>query len=240
MDGIEKYITFADSDMLAEISGRMNAHAFRREIWRGTGDTGADNILEKVERNRAHYHKNPYTLLMIRAFPILGFNPANEYIGFSHIIPLHEQGRVRYCNGDIEDNFLGPDFICEKGEKLAALLLFSLAVDTESLRKAYRGMPKQITTSGQFKYQVGLTLLRSLAYHLRRMMKLYDKIGTPVQLLAQNDGAKDVINVLTVLGFQQTHNLSGDHFPIWSTTCKILPSRTKAHSLPPPAAQKQN
>lgn len=231
MDGIETHVAFVDSDALAEISGRINARAYRQRLWRGTGTKGTDNTLEKIERNRAHYQKNPHTLLLIRSFPILDFNPTNEYIGLTHVIPLHRHGLTRYRNGEIEDNLLGPDLICAPGEKLAALLLFSLALDTESLRKAYRGMPKHIRTSGQFKYQIGLTLLRSLTYHLRRMMEVYDQIGCPVQLLAQHDGAADLINVLNGLGFRQTSEVSGDHFPIWSTTCKILPSDQKPRSV---------
>jgi hypothetical protein len=223
IDGIEAQVAFVHTEELVELSGRINAQAFRRQMWRGTGVGQPLNIREKVLRNRGHCQKNPYCILLIRSFPIQSFTPTKPYIGLSHVIPLNARGYDRYRAGRIEDNkFNDPNDICGLGENVRALVLFSIAADTQTLRQAYAGMPQEFNSSGEFKYQVGMSLVRSLAYHVQRMLEHYDSPGggMPIELLAQNDGAEDIINVLKSAEFARTKYISGDKFPIWKALCR--------------------
>jgi hypothetical protein len=229
-------VAFVNSDEMVKNCGCLNASAFRGGIWRGCLEEQTEtayllNERHKIQRNRSHYDKNPYALLLIRSFPLLGCNPKEQYIGFSHVIPLNTKGYNKYLRGKIKDNLLEPDVICRINETARAILIFSIVVDPWALKRAYRKRLADEKWKDQFRYELGQRLIRAVAFHVYRMLELYDNGGKPLELLAQNDGvgkegddAKSVINTLLEAGFKikrpQKPFISGDGFQIWTARCK--------------------
>jgi hypothetical protein len=214
----EGLFSFADTERLINLSGVLNAQAFRKHPWWGTSSSPGYNILEKSERNRSHIRKNPYTLLLIKAFKSDQFEPRDEYIGFSHVIPLSREGHEAYCRGHIPDNFLGPEVICAPGQPARSLLLFSIAADTRSFRNAYPGFQTKQATL-RLKYQLAAVLIRALGYHISKMMSVQGDAGF-TELIAQNDNDKGVLNALEFGHFRTSDLRSGDHYAIRTAFCR--------------------
>lgn len=213
----QKYFMYVDDSLIREC-GRINARAYRYQMWRGTAKTLAGNIFEKPERNRDHCKQNPYTLLMLKAFPIGDLTPDREaYLGLSHIIPLTDNGYERYVAGEIKDNTLHSDVICKPGVVARALVLFSLGIDTSTRASVYRKLSPECS-GDEWKAHVGFMLAEMHVRHLHRMMELHDG-GKPIEwLVQQNEGGPDVLEGLRLAGFRQTPHKSGDGCCIWSVT----------------------
>jgi hypothetical protein len=212
-------LVFPDAKSI-DASGVLNAQAFRRQRWAGTGAGLEQNVVEKTVRNESHFQKNPHTVLLVKAGAFQQFQPADEYIGYTHVIPLTQAGYNDYYRGGIEDNLLGADVICAPEESARALLLFSFAMDTMSLRRAYKGLSLSNSSNRHlWMYAIATELVRAMAFHVSWLMKLHANVGS-AELLTQNDTDRGMQTVMELLGFEKTPYRSGDGHTIRSVLCK--------------------
>lgn len=224
---LSRRFTFVNTDDLSVICGELNASAFSKQIWKGKGKNFSENVMEKIERNSLHARKNPYCLLLIKPFPVGGFFPTKErqYVGFSHVIPLTEEGYKDYVAGRIQDNSFPSEFICGPEDRPSALLIFSIAIDgRRALRRAYQGLPITQKKLQRLKHRAAQELMQALTYHVHFLMSLYADPARSLEILAQTDGSRDVMGALQTAGFRPTSNISADCCPIWSVTAKLSPN----------------
>jgi hypothetical protein len=206
---------FADAT-LSETTGLLNAQAFRRQPWGGTGKSIGTNILEKTTRNRAHIEQNGYSILLVKAAPSGGFVPRDSFAGFTHVIPLNRSGLADYMAGRIEDNLLGPDAIARPGEAAQAMLLFSFALDPVSLRTLYRGA--RASQRHNCMYVMARELVLAMAFHVAHLMDVHCGVRR-VELLAQNDHDSGMLTLFELLKFEDTGKTSRDGQSIRSVVC---------------------
>jgi|GEM_PF-4244845 hypothetical protein len=113
------YYEFAETENLGSISGKLNYEAFKNSPWQ-------DSEIDKINRNAKHACKNKRCILLLK-------DKEQNYIGFTHIIPVNQNIWNEYLNGHISDNDFSSENIVPtqktyKDDYAHGIIVFSIAL----------------------------------------------------------------------------------------------------------------
>lgn len=174
--------SFASNQHLGEISSLLNLLVYRNSIW-------STNLEHKIQRNLTHINKNPKTILLIKH--------DDEYIGFTHCLPVNKNVWENYLKGKIADNdFSASDIVSD--ENYFGVIIFSIGY------------------LGEFSNNTKLLMVyQALIYHI----SIFLSNKTELNVLIQNSDPY-LVKAMDELELNQQENLSMDGYQIY--TAKII------------------
>jgi hypothetical protein len=187
---------------LQEIATLLNEALFARSKWTiGHSDENKvaikNSFKNKLERNNSHIKRNSNTVLLVK-------DRSGNICGFSHVLPLTEQGFELYTEGLIADNTFGAHYIAKTGQKAHGLLIFSMGqFDPRSMSCEIMDYHRELLSDGglelwksfaetNFKQNIPTShvLLHGIQFHIDLLIREHFSHTDEVPVIAQLDDEK--------------------------------------------------
>ena len=218
-----------------ELCGCMHEYASRRTLealvelnYEGFKDSAFAVEKEKLEkRNPTWIARNPKVFMMM-----LDPESRKEFIGYSCLLPLNEDGMQLYLEGKLKDEDIPAALVAARGEPAAGVLIFAIV-----LSAAF-----SLTRSKARKEYSPYFWICILHHAVDLYADLYDANGNPPPIYAQTERGP-ITRRLVSLGFTKIPRVqTADGFDLWKLENPIRrPAKgkqtTHAQNLNPQAAE---